>query len=337
MLKVTCNEEELRHLIELARASGQADLIEEIFGTVLKLIEDKTVRGDLKIINSALKELRYSFKIFSAYRHIRKASIFGSARTPEEAPEYKMAQKFSKKLCQSDWMVITGAASGIMRAGHEGAGREKSFGVNIRLPFEQKANTVIENDPKLINYKYFFTRKLIFIKESDAVVLFPGGFGTHDEGFEALTLVQTGKCPPRPLVMIAPPGNTYWKDWEQFITQHLIKTRLISPEDVHLYKITDSVDKAVEELLTFYKVYHSSRFVKERFILRLNREIPDSGVEKLNQEFNDLLEDGKIEKCDVPAEESNEPELAHLPRLSMHFNRKSWGRLRLMIDHINLL
>ncbi len=335
MLKTTFSEKELNRLIELAKASGQTDLIEEMLGTILRLIEDKTVRGDLKIINSALKELRYSFKVFSPYRNVRKVTIFGSARTPEEAPEYKMAKEFSSKLCNAGWMAITGAASGIMKAGHEGAGREKSFGVNIRLPFEQKANTFIENDPKLVNYKYFFTRKLIFIKESDAVVLFPGGFGTHDEGYEALTLIQTGKCPPRPLVMVAPAGNNYWKDWEKYIGDHLLKAHLISPEDMHLFKVTDSIDEAVEELLRFYKIYHSSRFVRDQFVLRLNQDISDANLEKLNQNFKDILDEGQIQKCKATSEEANEPDLIHLPRLIMNFNRRSFGKLRAMIDAIN--
>ncbi len=335
MLKTPFTEKELNRLIELAKASGQTDLIEEMLGTILRLIEDKTVRGDLKIINSALKELRYSFKVFSPYRNVRKVTIFGSARTPEEAPEYKMAKEFSSKLCNTGWMAITGAASGIMKAGHEGAGREKSFGVNIRLPFEQKANTFIENDPKLVNYKYFFTRKLIFIKESDAVVLFPGGFGTHDEGYEALTLIQTGKCPPRPLVMVAPAGNDYWKDWEKYIEDHLLKAHLISPEDMHLFKVTDSIDEAVEELLRFYKIYHSSRFVRDQFVLRLNQDISDTNLEKLNYNFKDILDKGRIEKYKATPEEANEPDLIHLPRLIMNFNRRSFGKLRAMIDMIN--
>jgi uncharacterized protein (TIGR00730 family) len=246
-----------------------------------------------------------------------------------------MAKEFAGLLAKAGWMTITGAASGIMEAGHEGAGRDQSFGVNIRLPFEQRANIVIENDPKLINFKYFFTRKLIFVKESDAIALFPGGFGTHDEGFEALTLVQTGKCPPRPIVMVAPPKNLYWKEWEEFIQEHLLKKGLISPEDLNLFKITDSAEAAAQEVLQFYKIYHSSRFVDEEFVMRLNKAISDEIIEKLNKEFADILEDGKIISSSATPEESNEPELIDLPRLIFHFTRRHWGRLRQMIDFIN--
>ncbi|MBI1869790.1 MAG: LOG family protein [Chlamydiae bacterium] len=331
------SEKEFHHLIELLKKSKENDLLEEIVNTSFKLLEDGTERGDLKIINSALKELRYSFKVFSPYRRVRKASIFGSARTEEQAPEYQMAKEFSHLLCESGWMVITGAASGIMKAGHEGAGREKSFGVNIRLPFEQKANTFIENDPKLINFKYFFTRKLIFVKESDAIVLFPGGFGTHDEGFEALTLIQTGKSTPRPIVMVAPKGNDYWEDWKAFIEKHLLKTNLISPDDMGLFRIFYNIQDAVKEVVGFYKIFHSSRFVADQLVLRLTQAIPDSAVSTLNQEFKDLIAEGKIEKGNATEDEANEPDLATFPRLIFHFNRQHWGRLRQMIDFINTL
>ncbi|MBI1883004.1 MAG: LOG family protein [Chlamydiae bacterium] len=327
--------EDLAHLIEWAQTSDESGLLKDMLNSILRLIEDKTERGDLKIINSALKELRYSFKIFSPYRRTKKVTIFGSARTPEDQPDYQMAIEFSKKIAQSNWMVITGAASGIMKAGHEGAGRDKSFGVNIRLPFEQKANMIIENDLKLINYKYFFTRKLIFIKESDAVVLFPGGFGTHDEGYEALTLVQTGKCSPRPIVMVAPPGNTYWKDWEAYIHKHLLGKKLISPEDLSLFKVTDSVEKAVKELVQFYRIYHSSRFVGEKFAIRLQSPVSDKAVDELNEKFSDILVEGKISKSPPTPEEANEPDLAGLPRLLFNYTRGSWGRLRQMIDLLN--
>jgi len=329
--------EDYKHLIELTRQSEHSGFIQDILLTTLKLIEDGINRGDLKIITTALKELRYSFKVFSPYRHVRKATIFGSARTPETNPEYILASEFSKKIAEAGWMVITGAASGIMKAGHEGAGRDKSFGVNIRLPFEQKANTFIENDPKLINYKYFFTRKLIFIKESDAVVLFPGGFGTHDEGFETLTLIQTGKCPPRPVVMIASEGNDYWNDWGEFIKKNLLKQELISAEDLHLYKITHSVKEAADELINFYKMYHSSRFVRDAFVIRLNSEISPENLKTLNHEFKSILDKGEITLSKASPEEANEPDLAEKPRLVFYFNRRNWGRLRVLINYLNSL
>jgi uncharacterized protein (TIGR00730 family) len=337
MTRIQRSEEELIRSIKNLQTSEKSELIHEILDTALKLIDDGTSRGDLKIINSALKELRYSFKVFSPYRNVRKITIFGSARTLEHEPEYAMAKAFSGLLAQAGWMVITGAASGIMRAGHEGAGRDRSFGVNIRLPFEQKANVFIENDPKLINYKYFFTRKLIFVKESDAIALFPGGFGTHDEGFEALTLVQTGKCPPRPIVMVAPAKNLYWKEFENYIHEFLLKKELISPEDLSLFKITDSAEEAAKEVTRFYRTYHSSRFVHEEFVMRLNHVISDSAVEELNEQFANILVKGKIKKSSATSEEANEPDLAHLPRLIFYFNRRNWGQLRQLIDFLNTL
>lgn len=330
-------EKDLQRLPQLLENMPDPGLICEVVSTVNKLMEDQAERGDVKIINSALKELRNSFKVFSQWRHVRKASIFGSARTGEDQPEYLLAARFARQLSGAGWMVITGAASGIMKAGHEGAGREKSFGVNIRLPFEQKANVYIENDTKLITYKYFFTRKLVFIKESDAIVLFPGGFGTHDEGFEALTLVQTGKCPPRPIVMVAPAGNDYWRDWQRFVHKHLLNAGLISESDLSLFRITHCAEDAVEELTHFYSVYHSSRFIGQRFVIRLNKEVSDAQLGRLNREFTDIIVRGSIKKSKASPEEANEPQLKDLPRLLFYFNRRDWGRLRQMINSLNAM
>src|SRR5581483_189528 len=250
-------------------AASIEQLVNQIKETADKLLRDHTNRGDVKLLNTALKELRYAFKIFAPFRHHRKVSVFGSARIPSEDPAYQATVEFSRKIADGGFMVITGAAQGIMEAGHVGAGREKSLGVNILLPFEQSANPIIAGDQKLMHLKYFFTRKLLFVKESDAVALFPGGFGTQDEGFEVLTLIQTGKSHLFPVVLIDEPGGDYWKEWQHYVEKALLGRKLISPADLSLYKITDSVDEAVAEVLNFYRIYHSMRYVKGDLLLRL--------------------------------------------------------------------
>src|SRR5437870_8282126 len=254
------------------RQTATEQLIQQIKETADKLIRDHANRGDVKLLSTALKELRYCFKVFGPYRNRRKVTVFGSARLPLEHPACQSAVEFGRRLAQAGFMVITGAASGIMEAGHIGASRENAIGVNILLPFEQEANTIIAGDVKLMHLKYFFTRKLLFVKESDAVVLFPGGFGTQDEGFEVLTLVQTGKSQMFPIVMVDEPGGDYWKQWEAYIHNVLLKRGLISPQDLSLFKVTDSVDQAVEEILGFYRVYHSMRYVGPDLVLRLQQE-----------------------------------------------------------------
>ncbi len=307
----------------------------EILTTVLRLMRDHASTGDLKIINTALKEMRHAFKVFAPYRHVRKVSTFGSARTKETTRIYKQAKEFAERICRDGYMLLTGAGGGIMRACQEGSGRERSFGVNIRLPWEQSANEFIDRDPKLISFKYFFTRKLVFIKEADAIVLFPGGFGTHDEGFESLTLVQTGKSRPLPIVFLDEPRGTYWKTWKRYVDDHLLRPGLISPEDLALFKVTDDIDEAIAEIRGFYRVYHSSRFVGDRFVIRLNAALPLPLLERLNQEFTDILQGGMFEFGQALPEEHSEPEIAHLPRLVFRFNRMRFGRLRMMIDLIN--
>ena len=243
---------------------GAEQLVQQLKETADKLIRDQANRGDIKLLTTALKELRYAFKVFAPYRNQRKVTVFGSARLPSDHPAYHQAVLFSRKIVEAGFMVITGAASGIMEAGHVGAGRENSIGVNILLPFEQEANAIIAGDIKLMHLKYFFTRKLLFVKESDAIALFPGGFGTQDEGFEVLTLVQTGKSHLFPIVMVDEPGGDYWKRWQSYIEDVLLARRMISPADLTLYKVTDSVDEAVAEITGFYRVYHSMRYVKRR-------------------------------------------------------------------------
>ena len=314
---------------------GIEQLAQQIRETADKLIRDGATRGDVKLLSTALKELRYSFKVFTPYRHLRKVTVFGSARLPASNPAYAQAVEFSRRVAEAGWMVITGAASGIMEAGHVGAGREKSIGVNILLPFEQEANPIIRGDLKLMHLKYFFTRKLLFVKESDAVALFPGGFGTQDEGFEVLTLIQTGKGHLFPVVMVDEPGGDYWRLWERYVRDVLLARQLISPADLALFKITDSVEEAVAEVLTFYRVYHSMRYVRGSLVLRLQRPIGPATLGRIRTEFADILGSGTFELTPALPEEANDPHVATLPRLRFRFNRHSMGRLRMLIDVIN--
>ncbi|HET6465129.1 MAG TPA: TIGR00730 family Rossman fold protein [Nitrospiria bacterium] len=328
-------DDHIINLVQMCGGSPHADLIKEIIVTALKLVEDPAARVDVKILNAALRELRFAFKLFSGYRHIRKVTVFGSARTAETDPSYKQAATFAHKIVRHGYMVITGAGDGIMKGAQEGAGRKMSFGVNIQLPFEQQPNVYIENDPKLVTFKYFFTRKLIFVKETDAIALFPGGFGTLDEMFESLTLVQTGKTDIMPIVLIDAPGGSYWSEWQRNLEKNLLKRGLIAAEDMHFFKITDNVDAAVKEVTGFYHNYHSSRYLGENLIVRLQRPVSDALLHKLNDSFKDILIQGRIERCAAAPEESDELDLNRLPRLTLHFNRKNFGRLRQLIDMLN--
>jgi uncharacterized protein (TIGR00730 family) len=310
-------------------------LVDEIKATADKLAADGATRGDLKILSRVLRELRYAFKVFTPYRRQFKVTVFGSARTSREHPAYKQSVEFGRRMAAAHWMVVTGAGPGIMEGAHVGAGKEMSMGVNILLPFEQESNAVISQDQKLVHLKYFFTRKLLFVKEVHAVALFPGGFGTQDEGFETLTLVQTGKRDPMPIVLIDEPGGTYWKAWQQFVIAELLKRELISQEDLALYKVTDDVGAAVDEIIGFYSGYNSMRYIRDQLVIRLNHEPSDELVERLNTEFADILESGRIAKATVHRLETDDEHLRHLPRLVMHFNRRNYGRLRQMIDVLN--
>lgn len=312
-------------------------LLTEMMVSVYRLGADRSTTGDLKILNAALKELRYAFKIFRPYRAIRKVAMFGSARMPSSHPAYPMAEAFGRRMSQAGWMVITGAASGIMKAGHEGAGHGASFGLNIRLPFEQEANPVIAKDPKLINCKYFFTRKLLFIKESHATVLFPGGFGTLDEGFESITLMQTGKSDPRPILFIDTPRGGFWKPMLKFFDEQLIKGGMVSASESAIYETASSADEAAQKILQFYAVYHSMRYVRDQLVLRLQQPLSAQAVACLSREYRDLLEAGAIQQGAALPEEADEPQLARLSRLVLQFNRQHYGRLIHMIHRINQL
>ena len=314
---------------------ARAELIAEIKETADKLGLDEASRGDLKILSRALKELRYAFKIFTPFRHIMKVTVFGSARTPSTHPDFKASVVLGHKFAELGWMVVTGAGGGIMEGAHVGAGKEMSMGVNIMLPFEQEANPVINKDSKLVTFRYFFTRKLMFVKEVHAVVLFPGGFGTQDELFEVLTLVQTGKRDLMPIVCVDSPGGTYWTNWLDFVRKELLTRKLISPEDLSLVKVTDNVDVAIQEVIGFYRNYNGMRYIRDKLILRLQNPVSDEFLARLNADFRDILSSGTIERTTTHAFEMEEEETRHLPRIALQFNRRDAGRLRELIDAIN--
>jgi uncharacterized protein (TIGR00730 family) len=308
-------------------------LITQLVQTSLKLVRDGHDTGQLKLLNTALKEMRYAYRVFNKYRGIPKITIFGSARTPENHPDYLMAKAFSAVIAQQGWMAITGAGDGIMKAGHEGPQRAASFGLSIRLPFETTANTVIEGDPKLINFRYFFTRKLMFMTHADAVAVFPGGFGTQDELFECLTLVQTGRSNIIPIVMMEGTNGTYWRNWEHYIAKNLLANGWISAEDPSIYYIAPTVDDAVQHVLNFYRVYHSSRYVGDTLVIRLRHALTSEQIELLESEFRSVIKDGRIEQRSGALEV--EKDHLELPRLILLHTRRQFGLVRALIDRIN--
>lgn len=330
-------EKRVRDLISWYGGGFNEDLVAEIIENALKLLRDVENRGDVKVIQTAVRELRLSFRTFAPYRHRRKVTIFGSARMQPDRPEYKQAVEFGRKIAAAGFMVITGAGPGIMQAGHEGAGAENSFGANIRLPWEQAPNPVISSNPRLLTFKYFFTRKLTFIRHSDALALFPGGFGTLDEGYEALALMQTGKSQIMPLVLIDRPGGTYWKTWDKHIREHLLRNDLISPEDLNLYQMTDNPDQAVKWITRFYRNYHSSRYVQDKLVIRLNHAPSPSAIKALNEDFDDIIAGAPIRVIEATPEEREDDDYVELPRIAFGFDRKSFGRLRELIDRLNCL
>jgi uncharacterized protein (TIGR00730 family) len=325
----------LRELVREAGPSANRDQFNDILGTVLGLAADAPDRLDLKITSAALREMREAFRVFAPYRDIPKITMFGSARTLPDDPLYAQARDLANAMASGGWMVITGAGPGIMAAGLEGAGREMSFGINIRLPFEQGANPFIAEDPKLVEMRYFFTRKLMLVKESDGFVVLPGGFGTLDEAFELLTLLQTGKADPAPLVLLEVPGGTYWRAWERFIEDEVVSRGLVSEEDRSLYFITDDVEAAREEILGFYRNYHSRRFVGDTMVLRLRRLPTEEQLDQLNAEFADICVQGGIEAVGPFPDEKASNDNLDLPRLALEFDLLHHGRLRQLIDALN--
>ncbi len=327
----------IQELITYNGGGHNPEAVEDIIDNALKLMTDVQDSGDVRVIQTAVRELRYAFKLFAPYSQKRKVTIFGSARTQPTKIEYQQAVEFGRKIKEAGFMVITGAGGGIMHAGHEGAGLENSFGANIRLPWEQGANPVIENDKKLITFKYFFTRKLIFVRHSDAIALFPGGFGTMDEGYEALTLMQTGKSQLMPLVLVDRPGGTYWKTWDKHVREHLLRDHLISPDDLNLYQIVDDADQAVKTITRFYRNFVSTRFVKDLFVIRLKHPPSASAIEAMNEDFADIITGAKIKAIDATPEERADNDMVDAPRIAFGFNRRDYGRLRQLIDVLNSL
>jgi uncharacterized protein (TIGR00730 family) len=321
--------------LQAQKGFGNADQLAGIMRTVVRLAKDNAGRGDLKILNRAMQELRHAFRIFAPYRQMRKVSIFGSTRVQESDPYYHLARNLAQGLAEAGFMVITGAGPGIMQAGHEGAGREKSFGVNIRLPSLQLANRFIRDDPKLMNFHFFFSRKLIFVKEADAVVIFPGGLGTQDELFESITLVQTGKSRVLPIILMDLPDGTYWSRWQQFLRDDVMNRGYIGESELNLVKIFTSAESAVKEITTFYHNYHSYRFVNQDLVIRLNHPPTPALIDRLNREFADIVTDGVVRETGPLPEETDDPDSLHLHRLLVRFNREDFARLRQMIAVIN--
>ena len=325
----------VHQLVQEFGAEVAPELIEEMVVTALRMAREKMSVADLKLISRSMKEMRYAAKIFANYQAFRKVGIFGSARVAQDSPEAKVAETFCREMVTQNFMIITGGGDGIMGAAQRGAGREMSFGLNIRLPFEQRANLIIDGDSKLINFNYFFTRKLNFVKETHALALFPGGLGTLDESFEVLTLMQTGKARIIPVVMLDKTDGDYWETWLTFVTDHLHRIGFVSDEDFHFFKIFHDVKLAADEITGFYRVYHSARWVGQTLVIRLARPLTSAAVDQLNDTFADVLRRGAIIQGKALPQEKNEPEILSLPRLILSPHRRSFGRFRQLIDAIN--
>lgn len=313
------------------------DLIRSLIVTSLDMDHADTARLELKIASQTLSEILNAWRVFGPYRQRPKVTIFGSARTKPDHPDYLVTKAVGAAMADRGWMAITGAGPGIMTAGIEGAGTANSFGVNIVLPFEQDAAEVIADDPKLATFRYFFTRKLAFMKESDAFILAPGGFGTLDEAFELLTLIQTGKSYPAPIVLLDHDESEYWSSWLEFVEAELLAGGMISPADTELFLHTHDVEEACRWICDFYSCYHSIRYVGKRLIIRLRRELNSESVARLNDEFADIIAQGEIEPCEATDAERRDQDHVDLPRLGLHFNNRSFARLVVMIRRINEL
>ncbi|MBM4141724.1 MAG: TIGR00730 family Rossman fold protein [Nitrospira sp.] len=329
-------DEKINALIDLATINDNRDIVHELVVASLKIGQDTKDRSILKMMNSTLKEMRYTAKVFGPYRNRMKVTIFGSARTPSDNPLYKMAARFAQKLVENDFVVITGGGFGIMEAASRGAGPDSSFGIIIKLPFEKIANEIIANNPRMVRYKYFFNRKVAFIKETHAIALFPGGFGTMDEVMETLTLMQTGKQNPVPIVLLETKGNGYWEKWMEFIEGGLLGEEYISPEDMNLFTIINDEEEAVKVITSFYRHYHSMRYAGDLVVMRLKTRLGEDAIKALNEEFSEcLVPGGSFEIRDALPEEQDEPELSELPRLTFPFNKRSFSKLKIIIERIN--
>ena len=321
----------------LAKAEGihNPALVREMILSALKTGQESTYPADLKMIGNTMKEMRYTYKVFAPYRGRKKVTIFGSARIEPHEPMYQTCVRFSRRLAEMGYMIITGGGPGIMQAGNEGAGSENSFAVNIRLPFEQRPNPVMLRNPRLINYKYFFNRKVAFVKETDAIAVFPGGFGTLDEAMEVFTLVQTGKTAPKPLVLIDDETG-FWDRWFAFVKEGMLARGYISAEDFAIFAITRNEEEAIRVFEEFYRNYHSLRFVDNLLVIRLTKELSAAEISTIEKEFPDILLPGtRIERIAALPEEADEPDLLHLPRLAIHFDHKHYGLLMAFIGRLN--
>lgn len=324
-------DEAITALVEAGDFGDDADLVVEMLGNVARYGLEGNDRGHLKLLNVALRDIRRAGAQFLPYTGRRKCSVFGSARTLPDAPAYRAAHDLGAALAANDWMVITGGGPGIMTAAIEGAGRDNSFGVTIRLPFEPMDAGGIVPDERLVRFRHFFTRKLTFMRESSAYVVFPGGFGTLDETFELLTLIQTGKEPPAPVVLFAPDEDVYWDVWREFVHEELLIAELVSPVDLDLVHITGSVDDAVAYIDGFYRQFHSMRYVEGRLVIRLVSEMDDAALAALNEEFADIVVDGHIERTEPMAAEVDDGDELDRPRLVFTFDNRHFGRLHQLV------
>jgi hypothetical protein len=306
--------------------------VEDLVRSAVRLALDGTDEGQMRLVTRAVREMRHAWVVFNAWRGTRKVAIYGSARTPEDHPDYEAAREFSRLIAEADWMSITGAGDGIMKAGHEGPTRARAFGLRIRLPFETSANTVIEGDPKLISFRYFFTRKLMFMAHADAVTVCPGGFGTQDELFECLTLIQTGKSGIVPVVLLEGASGHYWDDWLVWVQQHLKENGWISNADLSLLRVVQTPAEGVDHIRHFYSRYHSARYVGARYVLRLNSAISESQLADINDQFSDLVDDGVMKQCSAL---KGETEHMDCPRIAFVHTKRDWGRMRQLIDYLN--
>lgn len=327
----------LTEVLASVGSDANDDLVRSLVVTALDMDQADMDRLELKIAAQALAELLNSWKVFSPFSQRAKVTVFGSARTKPGAPDYELAVRFGELMAERDWMAISGAGPGIMTAAIEGIGLDRSFGVNIVLPFEQRAAEIIDGDPKLATFKYFFTRKLTFMKETDAFALFPGGFGTLDEAFELLTLIQTGKSYPAPIVLLDHPGSTYWSGWQRFVEDELLEEGMIGPADLGLFLHTHDPEEAAEYLCAFYSCYHSLRYVGKRLVLRLRSVVTADILDTLNDEFDDIIASGRIEPIEATEAERRDDDHVELPRLAFRFDNRSFARLTVLIHRINEL
>lgn len=311
-------------------------LYREMLMTVIRMAQADRNRWDAKIMLQTLNEMEHAFSLLEKFKRRRKTTVFGSARTPKGHPLYSLAHDLGSALTDLDLMVITGAGGGIMGAAHAGAGLEHSLGFNIALPFEQGANLTVQGSSNLLTFHFFFLRKLFFVKEADAVVLFPGGFGTLDEALEVLTLIQTGKSPLIPVVLLDQPEGTYWQSAIDFVTRELADNHYILRSDLRLVSLVHSAEEAAQQISCFYRNFHSSRWLNGLFVIRMNYPLNADALITLDKEFSDLCLSGGFKQQPYCETETDEPELCHMMRLAFEFNGRDHGRLRELVDFINL-